>query len=268
MKKLLFFLLPFLANAASPYLPEPGQLQVNLNYTFDRYRNFKAGSVTTPLPGVLNQNSILPNLSYGVTRRLAADFDTSFTRASLPGVTLQAVVNTSYGVRYQAWRNERLTLTVRAAGIRSEFYPLDLSNVTNGVIVNGFHGSAQLGVVLPKRTFAILDAGYIAYAKPAHDRFVGSVFIGQSRGRWTYYTGYQDNRATAGIDIANAQSVAVRFAEQRRVIGMFNVGGGYTLPKSIYLGATYSRWVTARNAPESNSLAVTLGFRVRLRQAR
>ncbi len=257
-------LLPAALQAASPYLPPPGTLQVTLNYAFDRCRNFSAGNATTALPGTLTQNSFLPNLSLGLTNRLALDFDTSITRAALPGITLTAPANTSYGLRFQAWRKARVTITLQGSGIRSEFYPIDLGPVPSGVIVNGFHGSVLTGIALPKQTFVLLDAGYVVYQKPANGRFAGSAFLGQNRGKWTYYAGYQDNRAVEGIDIAGINATRIRFAEQRRVIGAFAIGGGYTLPKSVYLGATYSRWVIARNAPQSNSLAISLGFQVRV----
>ena len=129
----------WLAHAASPYLPEPGKLQINFSYAHDRYSKFKAGtSRSTSLPGTLTQHTLFPSLSYGLTNRVALDFDTAYTRSSLPAITLSAIVNTSYGVRIQAYRGEKATLSFRAAGIRSELYPIDLGPVaTGGVSVNG-----------------------------------------------------------------------------------------------------------------------------------
>ena len=258
----------WLAHAASPYLPEPGKLQINFSYAHDRYSKFKAGtSRSTSLPGTLTQHTLFPSLSYGLTNRVALDFDTAYTRSSLPAITLGAIVNTSYGVRIQAYRGEKATLSFRAAGIRSELYPIDLGPVaTGGVSVNGFHGSAQLGLVLPKRGFVLLDGGYVAYQKPVPNRFVSSAFIGQNRGRWTYFAGYQDNRAFRGVDIAGLSTARVRFAEYRRVIGNFSAGGGYTTSGGVYMGANASRWLTARNAPESTGVVITLGFRVPVRR--
>jgi hypothetical protein len=249
------------ARAASPYLPDPGTLQVTFSYAHDRYGNFKAGpSRTTALPGTLRQHSFFPSLSYGLNKRVALDFDTSYTRSSLPAITLNALVNTSYGVRVQAYRGEKMTLTLRGAGVRSELYPVDLGPVPAGVSVNGFLGGAQVGLVLPKRSFVLLDGGYLAYGKSVPGRFLGSAFAGQSRGRWTYFAGYQDNRAFRGVDIASLAAARERFSEYRRVIGTFSAGGGYTTAKRVYLGANWSRWVTARNAPESSGLVLTLGF--------
>lgn len=256
-----------LARAASPYLPEQGKLQVGFSYAYDRYGKFKAGSSrSTALPGTLQQHSFFPSLSYGLTRRVALDFDTSYTRASLPAITLSAIVNTSFGVRVQAYRGERATLSFRAAGVRSELYPIDLGPVPSGVSVNGFHGSAQLGVVLPKRGFVLLDGGYLTYQKPVPGRFLGSAFVGQNRGAWTYFAGYQENRAYRGVDIAGLSTARLRFAEYHRVTGSFSVGGGHTSSKGVYLGANWSRWVTARNAPESSGVVVTLGFKIPVRQ--
>jgi len=136
-----------LAHGASPYLPESGKLQINLSYAHDRYSKFKAGpSRSAALPGTLTQHSFFPSLSYGLTNRVALDFDTSYTRASLPGITLNAIVNTSYGLRFQAYRGEKVTLSVRAAGMRSELYPIDLDPVpTGGVSVNGFSRQRAIG---------------------------------------------------------------------------------------------------------------------------
>jgi hypothetical protein len=264
---LLFATSALVGRAASPYLPEPGKLNVNFSYAYDRYGNFKAGSSrSTALPGTLQQHSFFPSLSYGLTRRLALDFDTSYTRSSLPAITLNAVVNTSYGVRVQAYRGERATLSLRAAGVRSELYPIDLGPIaTGGVSVNGFHGSAQLGLVLPKRGFVLLDGGYLTYQKPVPGRFLGSAFVGQNRGAWTYFAGYQENRAFSGVDIAGLATARIRFAEYRRAIGTFSLGGGRTTARGVYVGANWSRWIAARNAPESSGVVVTLGFRVPLR---
>jgi hypothetical protein len=260
----------FSLQAASPYLPGAGNLQVNFSYAHDRYSAFKAGpSRSAALPGTLTQHSFFPSLSYGLSKRLALDFDTAYTRSALPSITLNAIVNTSYGVRWQALRREKWTLGLRAAGMRSELYPIDLGPVpSGGVAVNGFHGSAQLGLVLPKRAFVLLDGGYLAYRKPVPSRFLGSAFVGQNRGSWTYFAGYQDNRAFQGIDIAGLSTARVRFAEYRRVIGTFSAGAGYTTAKQLYLGASVSRWLTARNAPESTGVVVTIGFRIPLRGVR
>ena len=267
MRSWILFALVQAAYAASPYLPEPGKLQVNFSYAHDRYSKFKAGtSRSTSLPGTLTQHSFFPSLSYGLTNRIALDFDTSYTRSSLPTITLNAIVNTSYGLRAQVYRGEKSTLSLRAAGIRSELYPIDLGPVTSGVSVNGFHGSAQLGLVLPKRGFVLLDGGYVVYQKPVPNRFVSSVFAGQNLGHWTYFAGYQDNRAFSGVDIQGLSTARVRFAEYRRVIGTFSAGGGYTTSGQVYLGANVSRWVTARNAPESTGVVFTVGFKVPLKR--
>lgn len=264
MKKFILMLFPMLARAASPYLPEPGTLRVNLSYTHDRYGSFAgAPGRTVALPGNLRQHSILPSLTYGLSKKLAVDFGTAWTHASLPTVSLNALVNSSYGLRFQAYRSERFTLAVRGAGVRSEFYPVTLAPVpSGGVFANGALGSVIAGVSLPKRAFLLAEAGYLAYGSKLPDRFLSSAFIGQRQGRWTYFGGYQETRATGGVDIANAQAAVIRFAEYRRTIGTVDLGGGYTTAGGIYLGANYSRWVTARNAPQSNGLAVTIGFRL------
>jgi hypothetical protein len=250
------------AQAASPYLPEPGRLTVSATYAFDLYSRYHAGRQSTALPGTLYQHSVLPQLSYGLSRRVALDFDTAFTRATVPGNTVQAPVNTGYGVRVQLWRKERVTLAARVGGIRSEFYPIDLARDVPGVIVNGFLGSALVGVRLPRQTFVLLDAGYARYGTPTPGRFLGNVVIGQRRGHWTCFAGYQDHRAVSGVDIPNAARARERYAEYRRVFGGLDLGAGYTTRGGTYFGLTYNRWLHARNAGESNSVAFTWAWAV------
>ena len=264
--KSLLVLAPVALQAASPYLPDPGNLQASFSYTHDRYGKFNATKTATALPGTLRQNSFLPSFSYGITRNLSADFGTAITNASLPGASVTAPVNSSFGLRYRVYRNDRFTLTLKGGGVFSEFYPIDLASPNGAFTATGFHGALLTGIALPRRAFVLVDTGYLAYNNGVPGRFLGSAFIGQRHGQFTYYAGYQDNRAFSGVDIPNLRATRIRFGEYRRVIGTFDIGGGYTIKRNgLYLGAGYSRWVTSRNAPLSNSLVLTAAFNWKLR---
>jgi hypothetical protein len=251
------------AQNSTPWTPPKRTAYITTTYVFDTFREYRRGPTPDRLAGNLDQRSLFANIEYGVTRRLSADIQfghtqTSFLSNGLSGAT---------GARYKAISTEHQVVTLRAAGIIAGSYPLtNLGPFAPGFKAHGFLGSALYGVTLPKRVYASLEFGYNKFQMPVRDRVFGNVVVGQSIGRWSYFGGYQQSRGLSGWDLLSKGFTPVRRNQTKRIYGGYDIGGGYTLPKDIYLGFTYGRFLHGRNVGVKSAMAVTLGFQLPMRK--
>lgn len=234
-----------------------------LTYVFDTFQDFKAGSNQARLPGKLNQNSFMASVEYGATNRLSIDLLTGYTRTKLGTNALDGVADTLIGGRYKLYSGERSTFTVRAAGVVAGSYPLtNLGPFAPGFKASGFLSSGLYGVTFGRGMYASTELGYSVYSKPVNDRVFGNLIVGQSLGKFSYWGGYQQNRSVAGVDIGGRGFNPNRFPEIKYIYGGFDAGIGYTLPKDVYLGFTYGRFLHGRNVGQKDAVAFTVGFRI------
>lgn len=248
---------------STPWTPQKRTASVSLSYVFDTYKDFRAGSNQASLPGNLSQNSFFAAIEYGVTDRISADLLTGYTRTKLLTNSLDGVADTLIGGRFKVYSGESTTFTIRAAGVVAGSYPLtNLGPFAPGFKASGFLTSGLVGKTLGKGFYTSGEFGFSGYEKPVSDRLFGNAVVGQSIGRWSYWGGYQQSRAVSGIDIGAPGFTPSRFPEINRIYGGFDAGAGYSLPKDVYLGVTYGRFLHGRNVGEKNAIAVTVGFQI------
>ncbi len=251
------------AQNSTPWTPGKNSANISISYVYDTFRDFRAGTSNASLPANLTQKSLFAAVEYGITNRISADLLTGYTGTKLLANSLDGVADTLIGARFKAYSGENTTFTIRVAGVAAGSYPLtNLGPFAPGFKSSGFLSSGLYGVTFGKGGFASGEIGYSVYNKPVNDRVFGNFTVGQSLGRWSYWGGYQQSRSVSGIDIGGAGFTPDRFNQTKRVYGGFDAGGGYTMPKDVYLGVTYGRFLHGRNVGEKNAVAVTVGFRI------
>ena len=251
------------AQNSTPWTPAQKTANVSLSYVFDGAQNFKAGTNDARLPARLDQNSFFASLEYGITNRLSADLLTGYTRTSLGTSSLDGVADSLIGVRVKAYSGEKSAFTLRAAGVIAGSYPLtNLGPFAPGFKASGFLGSALYGVTMAHGTYVSSELGFSVYNGRVSNRVFGSLVAGQAIGKWSYFGGYQQSRATGGIDIGGPGFSPSRFPEIRRIYGGVDAGGGYTMANGTYFGATYGHYLHGRNVGKKSAVAITVGFQI------
>ena len=254
------------AQNGTPWTPPKKTAYVTLTAVYDSFREFRKGPTPAVLPGSLIQKTFFGSVEYGITKRLSADLQTGFSRTKHLQFGLDGIVDTSIGARFRVVNTERQVFTLRGAGIVAGSYPLtNLGPFAPGFKANGYVGSALYGVLLPKRVYASVEAGYNGYSMPVRDRVFGNIVVGHSIHRWSYFGGYQTSRGLSGWDLFAPGFTPIRRNQTKRILGAMDLGGGYTFKKDVYIGASYGRFLHGRNVGVKNAFAVTLGFTLPVR---
>ncbi len=246
---------------ASPWLPEPGKLAVNMFYTFDTFQDYHPGAKTGRLPQPYKQYTGYTFFEYGLRNNISVDVETGYTATSYLGNGLQGIVDTTVGARWQVLSGESYVVTLRGAAIINGSYELTrTANFSPGDKASGFLTSVLVGKNLPRNFFSFLETGYRVRTNPVPQDFFGNAGIGKSFRRFTVSTGYQTSRSMNGVDIGTPGFRPLLFPATKKIFGAMDFNGTYRFKSGVNVGFNYSKILHGRNVGVKDVFAVSLGF--------
>jgi hypothetical protein len=256
------------ANAQSPWLPDPGTVEVSHGYTFHHFDRIWMGGVPADFPGGESQHSFEIGVEIGMTRRVAVDVRAGFTATRTVDVgSGNGLTDTAAGIR---WRlldeledEAPATVAVRLGGIVAGTYAIGHPGAP-GDGAGGVEASVLVGRTFGGATWGLSgELGARARAKgvPPDAFGGGGVFRNWSNGL-SVSGSLNRTQALSGIDIGDPGFTPARFPETREVVTAVEAGLSWAHGARRHLGVTWARAVSGRNTGQRSVLSV--GYSVTL----
>jgi hypothetical protein len=260
------FLLPSLAQAASPWLPIPGATSATLSYVHQDADEFFAGKDKVSLPSDLEQDTYSLSVEYGVLDQLAAFAELGYATSDFApsGDNDEGLTDSKIGV---AWRivDEAIfpkapTVTVRAAWIIEGDYETGrLDAIGDGA--SGYELSAIVGRQLLPQLAVWGEVGY-----RNRDQGVPSDVFYEADVSYTFLTkltatvGYLFVRSDGDLDIGGPGFTEDKFPLVEEDVDLFKIGLSYAVLPHTSVGVNYAHVEDGRNTSISNAYGVSLSY--------
>ncbi len=265
----LVFATPALANEVSPYTPVDGGGEVEVSWTQQSADSFNPGSARAPLPVDLSQNSFVINASYGLTDKLALDFQVGYAKSKFtvdPGLApqggLDGLTDVMVGARYKVIDEVDggpFTATLGVAAI------IDGGYRTGAITAVGDGGSGgQVALAFGKQLGPVSynsSIGYRIRGNNIPDEVFGGARLSLAfADHFSIFGGLSFSDSTSGIEIGGPGFTPARFPEVEEDYKLWNVGGAVSFTDSLSLNASYGQKFDGRNTARSNFFRVGLGY--------
>lgn len=257
------------AQAASPWLPEPGTLNSVLSYVFQSADKLYAGNTHAKLPTDLSQHTFSAYLEYGLSDSVALDARLGYAFSEFatdpvlsPSASLDGMTDTNLGIRWRVLDEtigQPISLSFRAAGIIEGTYRTGALNAI-GDGASGGEFSAIAGRIFDNGVSVYLETGYRTRAKPVPDEFfttVGGRYNLTSR--FSAGVNYQAVESLSGLDIGAPGFSPQKFPalnEDYQIVG-FDLS--YQVAPRTFVSVNYGKTVDGRNTGDQDIVGLSVG---------
>lgn len=256
--------------AASPWLPAPGALNITFSYVFQTADEFYMGNKKSALPTDLEQHTYSGLLEYGLTDSLALDArlgyaSNDFPRdpALNPQGTQEGMTDTNVGLRWRVLDeaiDEWATVTLRAGLIvEGDYRTGAINSIGDGA--SGGEFSALIGRSFENGISIYGEAGYRTRGSNVPD----DVFLNLG-GRYAFTQDfsagihYQMVEALSGIDIGAPGFTPARFPETNEDYQILGFDLAYSFLPNTYASVSYGGTVDGRNTGAHQIVGFNLGY--------
>ena len=257
-----------LAQQASPWLPEPGALSVNISQVEQSADQLYVGGQRQDLPSDLDQSTTALNVVYGLSDRFSldatvgyADSDFNASEQDLSGIT-----DSNIGITYQlvnefAHENAWVPSVSARAGVIIDG---DYRVGTVDAIGDGGNG-AEISVAVGKQLNPYIAVStYAGYRDRSNDvpaeLLYGASLYATPFERWNSFVSYNVADSLSGLDIGGPGFAPDRFPEVEEDRRYIQLGLQYAITDQFSAGVSAATIVDGRNTADSDIYGLTLSY--------
>lgn len=255
------------ASAASPWVPESGDLHTATSFVYQTFDEFYASdSLNDFPPGRLNQYSTRLFVDYGLGYGLAFDADLGFTATQADGLPDQnGLDDTHLGLRWrlvdefamdQPWAP---TLALRVGGIIAGSYDTDNFPAAPGVGGSGFESNVALGKLLPCGFSLSSDFAYRIRDNDVPDDWRIRATVGKTLfEHFSVEGGIHHKESIDGIDLDDAGFAPNRAPELREIYTNLEAALSAIGPGDLQYNLFYAYTLDGRNTGKKHIVGASI----------